>query len=132
MQGTIYLKNADILSMVHETRPHVIRIKPEGRKGYEYIDCERAADQTTWLQCLMRATAIHDAHISRSKEVMRFASLLGIDPSVKLSQRVVARAYRKMCLKVVPERHLMAVLRVADLVSVLGSSGQRWRRASLQ
>lgn len=100
IQGTIQLKNCELVTMVHETRPHAIRIKPEGPKKNEYIDCEKAADQRTWFQCLVRASKLHEAVLGRNNEVLKYTNLLGIDRSVKLSQRVVSRAYRKICLKV--------------------------------
>lgn len=103
-KGIIYVKNAGLLSVVHETRPNVIRIKPDGRKAYEYIDCEKAQGRTTWYQCLLRATKLHEAQISRNKEMEQCARLLGIDSTVKLSQRVVSRAYRKICLKAHPDK----------------------------
>jgi hypothetical protein len=145
------VKDADVITTVHETKPYVIRIKPQGRKNYEYIDCGKGPDQTTCkrnrllllfalhvslsllivcmqcysqditpnrltpppyptpphyspspigYQCLQRAAKLHEAMFSRNQERIKYANLLGIEPSVKLSQKVVGRAYRKLCLKV--------------------------------
>ncbi len=100
VKGHFFLRNAEIQLVVHETRPNVIRIRCEGRKNYEYLDTDKSPDSSIWYQSIMKAATLHEAKQHKIIEIAKYAATLGMDPSVKITLKNVAKAYRRLCLKV--------------------------------
>ena len=86
--------------VVHETRPNVIRIRCEGRKNYEYLDTDKSPDGSIWYQSIMKAVNLHEAKQNKTTEIAKYATTLGMDPTVKITLKSIAKSYRKLCLKV--------------------------------
>jgi hypothetical protein len=48
----------------------------------------------------MKAATLHEAKQHKIIEIAKYAATLGMDPSVKITLKNVAKAYRRLCLKV--------------------------------
>lgn len=104
IKGTFFIRNAEVQLVVHETRPNVIRIRCEGRKNYEYLDTDKSSDGSIWYQSIMKAVNLHEAKQNKTTEMAKYATTLGMDPTVKITMKNIAKSYRKLCLKAHPDK----------------------------
>lgn len=79
---------------------YVISIKCEGKKSIEYLITESIQQQTEWYKALEKSRILHEEERKRLNAPIQYRNLLGISQDEKLTQNVITRAYRKLCLKV--------------------------------
>ena len=79
---------------------YVISIKCEGKKSIEYLILESIQSQSEWYKALEKAIVWHEDEKKRLTLPLQYKVCLGINSEEKLTQNIITRAYRKLCLKV--------------------------------
>lgn len=100
IQGVLFIQNADISKAIHQGRSHCISIRCENKKSYDFMDCETNQNQSEWYKALIKAKTWHLEERKRLEAPMQNRSILSIPVETKLSQKIITKAYRKLCLKV--------------------------------
>ena len=106
IQGVIFVQNADVQKAIHQGRSHCISIKCEHKNYFEFIDCETIQTQNDWYKALFKAKTWHIEERKRIEAPMLNRITLGIPAEIKLSQQIITKAYRKLCLKVYEHREM--------------------------
>jgi hypothetical protein len=99
-QGVLFIQNAQISKIIYEGKTMAISIKCEGRKKTEYIALEANQTHLDWYKALEKASKWHEEERKRAAAPLTYRNILDIAPDTKLSQSIISRAYRKLCLKV--------------------------------
>lgn len=100
IQGVLFLHNSEVSKSIHQGRNHCISIKCENKKSYDYIDCETSQNQSDWYKAMTKAKSWHVEERRRIEAPMQNRAILGIPADVNLTQNIITKAYRKLCLKV--------------------------------
>jgi hypothetical protein len=100
IQGVLFIQNAEVSKAIHQGRNYCISIKCENKKSYEYVDCETNQNQSDWYKAMTKAKSWHLEERRRIETPMHNRSVLGIPSEIKLTQQIITKAYRKLCLKV--------------------------------
>jgi hypothetical protein len=99
-QAVHQIKNAKILKCEHQGKPYSLSLYCEGKKAPLYIDCGKEKNRSEWSDALVKAAVSHEMMERRAASVRAHMSTLGIPLDTELTPRLVSRAYKKLCLKV--------------------------------
>ena len=102
--GVLHLPGATISKLELNGVKHGIYIKKEKGKAGLYFDCKDASQCTSWYNALNRTLNAKEAEEAIREVPYKSREILGLDADVQLSKSLIARTYKKLCLKEHPDK----------------------------